>query len=69
MQLKNCNAQEFIEGLKGRKIICFGAGATLIEAEHAAKTIDGLEENIAFFVDNDVKNMGLRINSGDMNLL
>lgn len=59
MKLKNCNAKEFIERLEGRKVICFGAGSTLIEADFEAKKIDKLEEHIAFFVDNDLKKQGM----------
>ena len=33
MNLKNCNAENFIKQLSGKKIICFGAGSTLIEAD------------------------------------
>lgn len=60
MRLKNCSAQKFIEGLNGRKVICFGAGSTLIEAEYEVLKIDGLENHIAFFVDNDGKKNGMK---------
>lgn len=60
MRLKNCNAQEFIAGLKGRKVICFGAGSTLIEAEYEVLKIENLEKHIAFFIDNDSKKHGLK---------
>lgn len=60
MRLKNCNAENFIKNLNGRKVICFGAGSTLIEAEYEVLKIDKLEEHIAFFVDNDVKKHGLK---------
>lgn len=59
MILKNCNAESFIVGLKGREVICFGAGTTLIEADLKVTTIDKLEDNIAFFVDNDKKKCGM----------
>ena len=55
MILKNCDANRFITGLDGKKIICFGAGTTLIEADFEVLTIPGLEDHIAFFVDNDTK--------------
>ena len=48
MILKNCNADEFIRGLNGRKVICFGAGTTLKEADYEIKIINKLEEHIAF---------------------
>lgn len=60
MRLKNCNARSFIERLKGRKIICFGAGSTLIEADYEVLKIDELENHIAFFVDNDKNKHGLK---------
>ncbi len=60
MQLKNCNAEEFIQGLNGRKVICFGAGATLKEAEYEIKKIVNLEDYIAFFVDNNADKHGLK---------
>ena len=60
MRLKNCNAEEFIAGLHGRRIICFGAGSTLIEADYEVKKIDCLENHIAFFIDNDKKKHGLK---------
>ena len=56
MILKNCNAEEFIQSLNGRKIICFGAGSTLIRDQYMyANQINNFENNIAFFVDNDSK--------------
>ncbi len=58
MKLKNCNAEQFIENLKGRKVVCFGAGALMISYE--VKRIEHLEEHIAFFVDNDEKKQGKR---------
>lgn len=48
MNLKNCNAEDFIKQLSARKIICFGAGSTLIEADFEVKKIDDLENHIAF---------------------
>lgn len=56
MKLKNCNAEQFIENLNGRKVVCFGAGALMINYE--VKKIKHLEEHIAFFVDNDEKKQG-----------
>lgn len=56
MKLKNCNAEQFIENLNGRKVVCFGAGALMISYE--VKKIKRLEEHIAFFVDNDEKKQG-----------
>lgn len=58
MKLKNCNAEQFIENLKGRKVVCFGAGALMMGYE--VKKIEHLEEHIAFFVDNDEKKQGKR---------
>lgn len=55
MRLKNCDAHTFIERLDGRKVICFGAGSTMLEAEYEVKTIEHLEEHIDFFVDNDTE--------------
>ena len=60
MRLKNCSAVEFIERLKGRKVICFGAGSMLIEADYEVLKIDQLEEHIAFFIDNDKNKHGLK---------
>lgn len=60
MNLKNCNAEDFIKQLSARKIICFGAGSTLIEADFEVKKIDDLENHIAFFVDNDTKKHGMK---------
>lgn len=59
MILQNCSAEEFILRLKGRKVICFGAGALMcmpvfLEEGH----ITGLEDHIAFFVDNDPNKWG-----------
>ena len=65
MILRNCNAEEFIAGLDGRKVICFGAGSTLIEADYEVKKIDGLENHIAFFIDNDKKKHGLKFEYSD----
>lgn len=48
MRLKNCNAKEFIESLNHRKVICFRAGSTLMEADYEAKKIEGLEDHIGF---------------------
>lgn len=62
MILKNCNAEEFIKRLNGRKVICFGAGTTLVEAEHDKNKITNLEKYIAFFVDNDKNKHGLKFN-------
>lgn len=59
MRLKNCGADEFINRLKGRKVICFGAGSTLIEADFEVLNIGLLEKNIAFFIDNDSEKVGL----------
>ncbi len=56
MQIKNCGSEEFIENLKGRKVICFGAGARMIKADYA---VNHIENHIAFFVDNDEKKQGL----------
>ena len=56
MKLKNCNAEQFIENLNGRKVVCFGAGATMVNYE--AKMIKHLEEHIVFFVDNDEEKQG-----------
>lgn len=50
MKLKNCRKNEFVEQLNGRKIVCFGAGAVLLDEE--IPIID-LEQHIDFFVDND----------------
>lgn len=60
MKLKNCNTESFIKGLNGRKVICFGAGSTLIEAAYEVLKIDELENHIAFFIDNDIKKHGLK---------
>lgn len=55
MILKNCNTKEFISILNGRKVICFGAGSTpLIREQYMySNSINNLENNIAFFIDND----------------
>lgn len=60
MKLKNCKAEEFPRQLNGKKVICFGAGSTLIEADYEIKKIDHLENYIAFFVDNDQNKHGLK---------
>ena len=60
MKLKNCDAGEFIERLEGRKVICFGAGSMLIEADYEVLKIERLEEHIAFFIDNDKNKHGLK---------
>ncbi|MBP3458859.1 MAG: DUF115 domain-containing protein [Lachnospiraceae bacterium] len=60
MRLKNCKGEEFIAALNGRKVICFGAGSTLIEADYEVLKIDDLEKYIAFFVDNDRNKHGLK---------
>lgn len=60
MKLKNCSAENFIKELKGRKVICFGAGSTLMEADFYSSSIEKLEDNIAFFVDNDSKKQGMK---------
>lgn len=60
MQLRNCNSKDFIKKLNGKKVICFGAGSTLIEADYEVKKIDGLEKYIAFFVDNDTNKHGAK---------
>ncbi len=60
MKLKNCNAKQFIESLNHKKVICFGAGSTLMEADCEAKKIEGLEDHIGFFIDNDKKKHGLK---------
>ena len=51
---------EFIGELNGRKVICFGAGGTLIEPENSRdlEKINGLEDHIAFLVDNDKNKHG-----------
>lgn len=58
MKLRNCNAENFISELEGRKAICFGAGSTLIESDFWESKIEKLEEHIAFFIDNDIKKHG-----------
>lgn len=58
MNLKNCKQKEFIGQLKGRKIICFGAGAVILDEEIP---IEKLEQHIAFFVDNDSNKWGASI--------
>lgn len=60
MLLRNCDAKSFLNKLQGRKVICFGAGSTLIEADYEVLKIDGLENHIAFFVDNDKNKHGLK---------
>ncbi|MCX4343434.1 MAG: DUF115 domain-containing protein [Kineothrix sp.] len=60
MRLMNCDAKSFIGKLQGRKVICFGAGSTLIEADYEVLVIDGLEDHIAFFVDNDKNKHGAK---------
>ena len=60
MNLKNCNAEEFMNRLGDKKLICFGAGSTLMNEEYSATVIQGLEKKIAFFVDNDTKKHGLK---------
>lgn len=60
MKLKNCKAEDFPAQLNGRKVICFGAGSTLIEADYEIKKIEYLEKHIAFFVDNDQSKHGLK---------
>lgn len=57
MRMKNCGSEEFIDKLKGRRVICFGAGLRMIRADYAVKNI---EDHIAFFVDNDEKKQGLK---------
>lgn len=57
MKIKNCGSEEFIKNLKGRKVICFGAGLRMIKADYSVKSI---ENHIAFFVDNDEKKQGLK---------
>ena len=56
MKLKNCSAEQFIENLNGRKVVCFGAG--ILMSSYEVKKIEHLEEHIAFFVDNDEKKQG-----------
>lgn len=46
MKIKNCGSEEFIKNLKGRKVICFGAGLRMIKADYSVKSI---ENHIAFF--------------------
>lgn len=58
MKMKNCSTKEFIKNLKGRKIVCFGAGATMLITDIKEKPIEHLEKHIAFFVDNDKKKQG-----------
>lgn len=59
MILRNCNFEEFIKRLNGRKVICFGAGSFLNKQEDGfRKNIKNLEENIAFFIDNDNNKAG-----------
>ncbi len=60
MKLMNCSAADFIEKLDGRKVICFGAGSTLIEADFEVLRIEDLEKHIAFFIDNDKNKHGLK---------
>ncbi|MCM1089540.1 MAG: DUF115 domain-containing protein [Muribaculum sp.] len=59
MRLKNSNSKNFIANLNGKKVICFGAGTTLIEADFEVLKIEELEDHIVFFVDNDTKKHGL----------
>ncbi len=59
MKLVNCAVEHFIGRLNGRKVICFGAGTTLIQAQTENVKINGLEEHIAFFIDNDKSKQGL----------
>lgn len=60
MNFKDSPVNEFISKLQGRKVICFGAGGTLIEPEvnTTIKKIIDLEKYIAFLVDNDTKKQG-----------
>lgn len=58
MRWKNCNAQEFIANLNGRKVICFGAGTSLIERDTVEDDFEHLEEHIAFLVDNNAGKHG-----------
>ncbi|MDE6981519.1 MAG: DUF115 domain-containing protein [Lachnospiraceae bacterium] len=60
VELRNCGAKEFIERLQGRKVICFGAGSMLIEADYEVLKIDHLEEHIALFIDNATNKHGLK---------
>ena len=60
MILKNCNVNEFVKGLKGRKVICFGAGTVLTEGDYDNQKIDELHNHIAFFVDNSEEKHGLK---------
>ena len=61
MKLKNCNAEQFITNLNGRKVVCFGAGHKMANIERTANRIEHLEDHIAFFVDNDRKKQGTRL--------
>ena len=61
MKLKNCNAEQFITNLNGRKVVCFGAGHKMANIERTANRIEHLEDYIAFFVDNDRKKQGTRL--------
>lgn len=60
MKLLNCSAEEFIKRLNNKKVICFGAGTTLIQAQTEDAKIEHLEEHIAFFVDNDKKKQEIK---------
>lgn len=60
MILKNCNLEEFIKRLNGRKIICFGAGSLLKQPiEAIIDSSSSFSNYIDFFVDNDSKKCGL----------
>ena len=58
MILRNCTEGEFIDNLNGRKVICFGAGSSLVEREQGKGQFEHLEEHIAFLVDNEVSKIG-----------
>lgn len=67
MNFKDCPVNEFVKELRGRKVICFGAGGTLIEPEVNTdiKKIIDLEKHIAFLVDNDTNKQGLSFHYRD----
>ena len=60
MVTKNCSLDRFLDQIKSKKIICFGAGASgqVLVSHMESKILD----HILYFVDNDQKKWGEKIN-------
>lgn len=66
MKLCNCREREFMKRIKGKKIICFGAGITSrFICENFIE--EGILDQIVFFVDNDSSKWGTFIKIGEKN--